>query len=156
MTLPDDVADYIATRITSNVRELESCLVRLQLESNLQATAVDLRMARDALRTLIKKNAARVTVEDIMNTVAARFDVTRADLCSSRRMRSISLPRQVAMYLCRQILQLSFPELGERFGGRNHSTVLLSFHKIEQQRKLDAELAALLDDLERKLRGGSC
>ncbi|MBM4370009.1 MAG: chromosomal replication initiator protein DnaA [Deltaproteobacteria bacterium] len=156
IALPDDVVDYVATRITSNVRELESCLVRLHLESNLQAAPVDLRMTKDALRTQVKKSTPHVTAEQIMNLVAERFDVTRADLCSERRMRSFSQPRQIAMYLCRRILQLSFPELGERFGGRDHSTVLTSFRKIEQQRKQDSELSALLDELERKLRGGTC
>ena len=151
--LPDDVVDYVATYVNTNVRELESCLVRLQLESNLQAAPVDLRMARDALRTIIKNRAPRVTPERIMNNVAAHFDVTKADLCSARRMRSISQPRQIAMYLCRHLLQLSYPNIGERFGGRNHSTVLTSYRKIERLRKLDSELAALLDELESKFRG---
>ena len=151
--LPDDVVEYVATHVTTNVRELESCLVRLQLESNLQAAPVDLRMARDALRTLIKNRAPRVTPDQIMNTVAARFDVTKADLRSARRMRSISQPRQIAMYLCRHLLQLSYPNIGERFGNRNHSTVLTSYRKIERLRKLDSELAALLDELEKKFHG---
>jgi len=151
--LPDDVVDYVATNVTTNVRELESCLVRLQLESNLQAAPVDLRMARDALRILIKNRAPRVTPDRIMNTVAARFDVTKADLCSPRRMRSISQPRQIAIYLCRHLLQLSYPNIGERFGGRNHSTVLTSYRKIERLRKMDSELSALLDELETKFRG---
>ena len=151
IVLPDDVADYVATHITTNVRELESCLVRLQLEANLQAAPVDLRMAKDALRTLIKNRAPRVTPDQIMNMVAARFDVTRADLCSPRRVRSISQPRHIAMYLCRHLLQLSFPVLGERFGGRDHSTVLTSYRKIDRLRKQDGELAALLDEFERKL-----
>jgi chromosomal replication initiator protein len=150
--IPDDVADYVATHVTTNVRELESCLVRLQLESNLQAAPVDLRMARSALRTLIKNRAPRVTPDQIMNTVATRFDVTKADLRSATRVRSVSQPRQIAMYLCRHLLQLSYPELGERFGGRDHSTVLTSYRKIERLRKQDGELAALLDELERKLR----
>ncbi|MFH1531798.1 MAG: chromosomal replication initiator protein DnaA [Pseudomonadota bacterium] len=150
--IPDDVADYVATNVTTNIRELESCLVRLQLESNLQAAPVDLRMARDALRTLIKNRAPRVTPDQIMNTVAARFNVTKADLRSPSRVRSVSQPRQIAMYLCRHLLQISYPELGERFGGRDHSTVLTSYRKIDRLRKQDGELAALLDELEGKLR----
>jgi len=151
IALPDDVADYVATHVTTNVRELESCLVRLQLEANLQAAPIDLRMARDALRTLIKNRAPRVTPDQIMNLVATRFDVTKADLRSPRRVRSISQPRHIAMYLCRHLLQLSYPEIGERFGGRDHSTVIISYRKIDRLRKQDSELAALLDDLERKL-----
>jgi chromosomal replication initiator protein len=150
--IPDDVADYIATNVTTNVRELESCLVRLQLESNLQAAPVDLGMAKDSLRTHIKNRALRITPDQIMNAVAARFNVTKADLRSASRVRSISHPRHIAMYLCRHLLQLSYPELGDRFGGRNHSTILTSHRKIERLRKQDNELAALLDELERKLR----
>jgi chromosomal replication initiator protein len=150
-SLPDDVAEFIADSITTNVRELESCLVRLELESDLRGIPINIKMAREALKTLIKNRSRKVTPDGIQQGVAARFGITVGDMRSSKRVRSISQPRQIAMYLCRKHTNLSTTELGDRFGGRDHSTVLSAVKKIENQVKQDSEFAATLQDIEREI-----
>jgi chromosomal replication initiator protein len=151
ITVPQDVLEYIATNISTNVRELESCLKRLECEADIRACSIDARMAKEALKTIIKARAPKVTPEKILMLVAARFNITVADMKSSTRTKSITEPRQMAMYLCRKLTTMSLPEIGDTFGGRNHSTVLSSVKKVENQVRMDSEFASVLEELIRKL-----
>lgn len=149
--LSDDVADYIASNITTNVRELESCLVRLELEANLSASAITLKTAKEALRTIIKDRITVLNADQIISAVAASFNVTVGDLKSTSRLQTVTQPRQVAMYLCRKLTEHSFPEIGQKFGGRDHSTVYTSIKKVEKRLTQDNEFAALIHDIEMNL-----
>lgn len=149
--LPHDVLDYVATNISMNVRELESCLARLELEANIRACPIDLKLAKEALKTIIRSRATNVNPERILAVVASFYRLNVEELSSQRRLKSITTPRHIAMYLCRKLTTMSLQEIGSSFGGRNHSTILSSLQKIERQMKMDSDFAATVHDLERKL-----
>jgi chromosomal replication initiator protein len=151
IALTDDVALFLAQMIRSNVRELEGTLIRLAAKSSLTGRAVDMAFARAELAA---SNAARpqlMSVEDIQRAVCHHFHLRSSDLVSKDRHKSVAFARHVAMYLCKQRLKCSFPELGRAFGNRDHTTVMSAVRKIEAQRDTDPEVRAHLEALERKL-----
>jgi len=150
--LPDEVATYIAAHIRSNVRELEGALLRLAARASFQNQPVTMELARDALHKLISLAPTGLTVESIQREVAAYFDVKLHDLKGPKRHRSVAHPRMVAMYLCRKLTSMSFPEIGSRFGGKDHSTVISAVRKIERLCTEDPALRSVVNTIETHLR----
>ena len=138
--LPDEVAFFIAKRIRSNVRELEGALRRVIANSRFTERAINLDFAKEALRDLLAVQARLVSIENIQKTVAEYFKIRVADLLSKRRSRSIARPRQVAMALAKELTNHSLPEIGDAFGGRDHTTVLHGCRRIESLRGTDKRI----------------
>ena len=148
-----DVLDFLATRITSNVRELEGALNRIVHQAMLVNQDVTIAVAQDVLRDLLRSHERRVTIDEIQRAVVEHYAIRMSDMQSARRARSIARPRQVAMYLAKQLTPRSLPEIGKKFGGRDHTTVM---HAVRQIEKLVAEDRSLADDvqqLRRQLQG---
>jgi chromosomal replication initiator protein len=138
--LPDEVAEYIARAIKSNVRELEGALTRLMAYASLTGTAVSLATAQSVLRNIIASQEKRVTIDLIQKSVSEHFNLREQDLKIRSNTRAIAFPRQVAMYIVKQLTTASLPEIGRQFGGKHHTTVLHSINKIEELRRSDKEL----------------
>ncbi|MCC7017577.1 MAG: chromosomal replication initiator protein DnaA [Rhodospirillales bacterium] len=151
--VPHKVLEFLAHRITSNVRELEGALNRVVAQSQLVGREISLETAQDYLKDLLRANDRRVTIEDIQKRVAAHFNVRLADMFSERRSRSVARPRQIAMYLAKQLTQRSLPEIGRKFGGRDHTTVMHAVRKVEELRTQDQAFAEDVDMLRRMLEG---
>lgn len=141
VNVPNKVLEFLAEKITSNIRELEGALNRIIANSELIGRAITLESAREVLADLIRSNDRKVTVEDIQRVVANHFSIKLSDMSSSSRLKQIAFPRQVAMYLAKQLTSLSFPDVGRKFGGRDHTTVLHSVKKVEELIKNDANFA---------------
>jgi chromosomal replication initiator protein len=138
--LPDDVAEYIARAIKSNVRELEGALTRLMAYASLTGVTVSLATAQQVLRNIIASQEKRVTIDLIQKRVSEHFNLREQDLKVRSNTRAIAFPRQVAMYIVKQLTTASLPEIGRQFGGKHHTTVLHSINKIEQLRRSDKDL----------------
>lgn len=149
--ISDEVLLFIAQTIRSNVRELEGTLIRLAAKSSLLGRGVDMDFARTEIAATSNARASETSVEDIQRTVCHHFKLRSGDLFSKDRHKSIAFARHVAMYLCRQRLKCSFPELGRAFGNRDHTTVMSAVRKVEALRGSDPEVRAHLEALERKL-----
>jgi chromosomal replication initiator protein len=149
--LGDDVALHLAQMIKSNVRELEGTLIRLAAKSSLTGRPVDLEFAKAEISAASPLRAQTISVEDIQRAVCHHFHLRSIDLTSKDRHKSVAFARHVAMYLCKQRLKCSFPELGRAFGNRDHTTVMSAVRKIEAQRDSDPQVRAHLEALERKL-----
>ena len=150
------VAAYIAKRLKSNVRELEGALQQIVAYQQFQPEAsrnITVELAKRVLRDQFSIVANLVTIENIQKTVADYYKIKVADMHSKRRPANIALPRQIAMYLARELTQHSLPEIGENFGGRDHATVMHAVKKISQERQNNAELNHELHVLEQMIRG---
>ncbi len=153
ISLPQDVAFFIAKRVRSNVRELEGCLIRLGALSSIVGNPITLDMARKTLEDLFPSVMEEITVERIQKVVCEHFKIKLSDLKSKRRSRNIVLPRQTAMYLARKFTQSSLPELGEAFGGKDHTSVLHSIRKVERMLDSNEELRKTVKKLEEVIEG---
>jgi chromosomal replication initiator protein len=142
--LPEDVALFIASRVRSNIRELEGSLIRLIAFSSLSGRTIDIEMARETLKDLIDDRGRSVTVESIQRLVAAHYRIKVTELKSRNNSKHISFPRQVAMYVAKQLTDKSLPALGEHFGGKHHTTVIHAIRKIEAMRQRDREFDAVV------------
>jgi chromosomal replication initiator protein len=151
--LSEEVAFFIAKNLRSNVRELEGALRSILAFASFHARPVTVEVAREALRDVLGASTGQVTIELIQKTVADHYKIKVADMYSKRRPVNISMPRQVAMYLAKELTQKSLPEIGELFGGRDHTTVLHAVRKIGAQRINDSELNHALHVLEQSLKG---
>jgi chromosomal replication initiator protein len=149
--LPDDVCLYVAQSIRSNVRELEGTLIRLAAKASLLQKPVELAFARTEMALAGATRPNEASVEDIQRLVCHHFKLRSVDLLSKDRHKSIAFARHVAMYLCKQRLKCSFPELGRAFGNRDHTTVISAVRKVDALRAVDPEVRAHLEALERKL-----
>ncbi|HSB17119.1 MAG TPA: chromosomal replication initiator protein DnaA [Bryobacteraceae bacterium] len=147
ITLPEDVRIFIATKTKSNVRELEGALVKLIAYSSMSGTPINLPMAQNCLRHLVHGQERRITIESIVRSVAERFSLQPSQLKQKSNARAIAYPRQVAMYLVKELTSASLPEIGRAFGGKHHTTVLHSVQKIETQRHQDPDLNRMLHSL---------
>ena len=139
--LPNDVAFFVAKRINSNIRELEGALRRVIASARFTGRSIDLAFAKEALRDLLVLQDKLVSVENIQKTVAEYYKIRVADLLSARRTRSITRPRQVAMALAKELTSHSLPEIGEWFGGRDHTTVLHACRKVNELKESDLRIA---------------
>jgi len=153
MSLPEDVAFFIAKQIRSNVRELEGALNRILAMSNFTGRDIDINLAKESLKDLIAVRGRQVTVENIQKTVAEYYKIKISDIHSKKRSRNYSRPRQIAMSLTRELTNLSFPEIGEAFGGRHHTTIMHACDEIEQHRLKDHNISQDLGFLTQVLRG---
>jgi chromosomal replication initiator protein len=149
--LPDNVAFFLAENIRSNVRELEGSLIRLAAQASIENRAIDLDFARHVLRSVFNLSAPRSSVEDVQRAVCTYYNIRLGELKGKSRQHSVTLPRMVGMYLCRAGLGSSFPEIGERFGGRDHTTVINACRKIERVLEADLAVRSAVDTLRRKL-----
>ncbi len=149
--LPDEVAFFIARQIRSNVRELEGALHRIVASSGFTGRPIDLELTREALRDLLVFQERRVTIQNIQKTVAEYFKMRIADLHSKRRNRQITRPRQIAMALAKELTSMSLPEIGDAFGGRDHTTVLHAQRKVQELITTDARVREDYQNLQRIL-----
>ena len=155
MTLdaPRKVLEFLAHKITSNVRELEGALNRVAAHTQLVGRELTLETTQEVLHDLLRANDRRVTIEEIQKRVAEHFNIRVSDMHSARRARSVARPRQVAMYLAKQLTSRSLPEIGRKFGGRDHTTVMHAVKKVDELRDRDATFAEDVELLRRMLEG---
>ncbi len=149
--VPEKVLEFLGHRITSNVRELEGALNRIIAHSQLIGRPITLETTQELLQDLLRATSRRVTIEEIQKKVAEHYNVKLADMHSPRRARAVARPRQVAMYLAKQLTTRSLPEIGRKFGGRDHTTVIHAVRKIEELRGGDATLSEDVELLKRLL-----
>jgi len=151
--MPEEVAFFVAKNVRSNVRELEGALRKILAYSRFNQKDITIQLARDALRDLLSIQNRQISVENIQKTVADYYKIKVADMYSKKRPASIARPRQIAMYLAKELTQKSLPEIGELFGGRDHTTVLHAVRKIGAERQQLADLNQQLHVLEQTLKG---
>jgi chromosomal replication initiator protein len=153
VALPTDVALFIASNIRSNVRELEGALIRLIAYASLTGAEVNLPTAQQVLKNFIDAQTRKVTIDAIQKAVAEQFGLRVTEIKAKNNSRAIVYPRQIAMYLAKQLTEASLPEIGRQFGGKHHTTVMHSVDKIEQVRKGDKDLNRMLNKLTETLSG---
>jgi chromosomal replication initiator protein len=151
--IPQAVLEFLARRITSNVRELEGALNRIVAQATLVGRAITLDLAQEILQDLLRAYERRVTIEEIQRRVAEHYGIRIADMHSARRARAVARPRQVAMYLAKQLTPRSLPEIGRKFGGRDHTTVMYAIRKIEDLRTTEPHMSDDIETLRRLLHG---
>jgi chromosomal replication initiator protein len=145
--LPDEVRIFMASKTKSNVRELEGALVKLIAYSELTGTPIHLQMAQQVLKHLVHMQDRKISIDSIQKAVAERFQIKQSQLKEKSNTKKVVYPRQVAMYLVKELTDASLPEIGRAFGGKHHTTVIHSINKIEQARTGDADLNRLLHSL---------
>jgi chromosomal replication initiator protein len=150
---PVEVASFLAEQITSNIREIEGAIAKVASLAELARRPVDIAMAREALRDTLAPSRRQVTIDAIVRCVTSHFGVKPVDLQSKRRSRSIAHPRQVCMFLARQLTPHSLVEIGGYFGGRDHTTVMYAVDRVQQELATDPALKGLIEDLARELKG---
>lgn len=149
--LPDEVALFLASSASTNVRELEGMLIRLGAVSSLTGKNITLDMAREVLKDIIVDKTKEVTVEMIQKYVADYFNIKMADLKSDKRTKTLVVPRQIAIYLCRDMTKASYPDIGDKFGGKDHSTIIHSVKKVDKLLSQDFELKNTIETLRKGL-----
>jgi chromosomal replication initiator protein len=148
---PDDVAMFLASSIISNVRELEGSLIRLNAFASLTGTAISVDLAREVLGNTLLRQERSCSIESIQKVVASYFKINISDLKSPKRVKSLAFPRQIAMYLCKKHVNSSFPEIGGKFGGKDHTTVMYACRKIEKLIEADCNLKSEVTIIERSI-----
>jgi chromosomal replication initiator protein len=151
--VPDKVLEFLAHKITSSVRELEGALNRVAAHSSLIGRDITLETCQEVLHDLLRASDRRISIEEIQKRVAEHFNIRLADMHSARRSRAVARPRQVAMYLAKQLTSRSLPEIGRKFGGRDHTTVMHAVKKVEELKTSDTTFAEDVDLLWRMLEG---
>jgi chromosomal replication initiator protein len=150
-TVPKEVIEFLAFKITSNIRELEGALNRILAHSDLVGRAITLDSAQDLLRDLLRSNEIKLSIEEIQRKVAEYYNIKMSDMVSTRRLQNLARPRQVAMYMSKILTSKSLPEIGRKFGGRDHTTVLHAFRKVQELSQQDPEFNTDLEILRRSL-----
>ncbi|GAB4388605.1 MAG: chromosomal replication initiator protein DnaA [Thermodesulfovibrionales bacterium] len=150
--LPEDVVYFIGSRVKSNVRDIEGCIIRLGAHSSLTGAPVDLAMARNVLRDFMQDDDKPLTVEAIMKAVADYFGLKVQDLKAKKRTKQIALPRQIAMYLARELTDASLSEIGKQMGGKDHATVIYACKQIEARRAKDDSFDRMIENLINKIK----
>jgi chromosomal replication initiator protein len=153
VTLPTDVALFIAQNVRTNVRELEGAMIRLVAYCSLTGVEITLSTAQQVLRNFLDQQVRKISIESIQKSVAEQFGMRIAEIKAKNNSRSVVVPRQIAMYLCKQLTDASLPEIGRQFGGKHHTTVMHSVDKIVEQRKTDKDLNRMLNQLTDHLTG---
>jgi chromosomal replication initiator protein len=151
--IPDEVSYYVAGNVKSNVRELEGCLIRLLAYCSLTGRDMNVETAREILKEIVGPERPRITVESIQRAVADYYDLSEDAIRGKRRTASVALPRQIAMFLCRELTDLSLKEIGSRFGGKDHTTVIHANDKIKNLMAQDAQSQAAIDKLMHTIQG---
>lgn len=150
--IPEEVAYYLASKVKSNIRELEGCLIRLGAQSSLTGSPVDLEMAKNILQDIIEDDERPITVENIQKIVCEYFDIKLSDIKAKKRTKEVALPRQIAMCLCKQLTNLSLSDIGKNFGGKDHATVIYACKQVEEKRAKDASFNKMIESLLKKIR----
>lgn len=150
---PDDVAMFLASSIKSNVRELEGSLIRINAFASLTGAQITIDFAREVIGNIVDEGKRLLTIEAVQRVVADFYKINVSDLKSPRRQRSFAHPRQVAMYLCKKHVHSSFPEIGNRFGGKDHTTVMHACRKVEKQMEFDPAMRSDVTTLEKTILG---
>ena len=151
INVPEDVIYFLSNSITSNVRELEGYLIRIGAYSSLTSTPINLDMAKEVLKNIITENNKEITIDRIQKTVSEHYQIKTSDLKSQKRLKNIVLPRQIAMYISRNLTDLSYPEIGEKFGGKDHSTIIHAIKKIEEKMSNDMGFKMTVEKLIEKM-----
>lgn len=152
LNVSNDVMVYIATKIKSNIRELEGALIRIVAYSSLTNKEITVDLAAEALKDIISnKHSKQVTIDLIIDVVASYYSLRIEDFKSQRRTRNVAYPRQIAMYLCRKLTDTSLPKIGEEFGGRDHTTVIHAYEKINEGLKNDESLQEAINEITKKI-----
>ena len=151
--VPDSVLEFLALKVTSNVRELEGALNRIVAHADVAKTPITLESTQDVLQDLLRAHDRRITIDEIQRKVAEHYNLRMTDMHSARRARNVARPRQVAMYLAKQLTARSLPEIGRKFGGRDHTTVMHAVRKVEELIEEDAQIAQDVDIVRRALTG---
>ncbi|MEK6712683.1 MAG: chromosomal replication initiation protein DnaA [Nitrospirae bacterium RBG_16_43_11] len=152
INFPDDVAMFLAENIKTNVRELEGALVRLGAFSSLTGQELSHDLAKRIFKDIIRDREEKITPDKIQKVISAHFNIKIADIKAKKRTKTLVVPRQIAMFLCRELLKMSFPEIGRLFGGKDHSTVIYSCNLIEKHKEEDPNMVYLLEDLIKKIK----
>lgn len=147
INLPNDVAFFLASQIDSNIRMLEGCLIRIGAFASLSKTEIDLQMAKEVLKNIIKPKEEFISIDVIQKVVAHHFNMKLSDFKVKRKNKGLVLPRQIAIYLSRKLTGLSLIEIGEKFGGKDHSTVLHSIKKVEEKMAMDSSFKEMMEHL---------
>ena len=151
VTLPEDVIQFLANTMKSNIRELEGSLVRLGAYASLTGQAITLEMAKTVLRDLIGEKKKIVAIDDIQEAVCTQFHVKLSELKSRRRSKTLVHPRQIAMYLCRELTDASYPEIGRQFGGKDHTTIIHACRQVTKAKESDAVLETTIEALKEQI-----
>ena len=147
LSLSNEVGLFLAGQLGSNIRELEGALTRLRAYSSLTGQEINASMAKEVLRDLLRDRQKTITVENIQKVVANYYNIKVSDIKSPKKLKIYASPRQIAMYLCRTMTKASFPEIGTKFGGKDHSTVIHAFRQVEKKISADRDLKNVLDSL---------
>ncbi|MBP2651232.1 MAG: Chromosomal replication initiator protein dnaA [Firmicutes bacterium] len=152
LDVPNDVMVYIASRIDNNIRELEGALIRVMAFSSLTGQNIDVNLASEALKDIFPNGTPKqITMELIQQVVADYFKLKQEEFLAKKRTRNVAYPRQIAMYLCRELTDTSLPRIGEKFGGRDHTTVIHAHDKISRERNEDSKLSNIIKELVRRI-----
>lgn len=151
--VPEDVLEFLGRTFTHNVRELEGSLIKIFALSSILDKEVNLELAKEALRDILKAQSRPISIELIQEIVTQRYNLKLTDMKARKRTDAIAFPRQIAMHLSRELTAASLPEIGNAFGGRDHTTVIHAINKIEQKMKLDLDLAATIESLIQQIKG---
>jgi chromosomal replication initiator protein len=151
--LPEDVAHLIAEKVSSNVRELEGALTRLHAVSSIQRMEITVELTRNALKPILQPKTVNISVDDIKKAVASHFSIKTSEMVSKRRTKNLSFPRHIAMYLCRKHTTASYPEIGNQFGGRDHSSVIHAANVVSTKISSDDKIRGIIGEIERHLLG---
>jgi chromosomal replication initiator protein len=152
VTLPQDVAFYLASNIEHNIRVLEGSLIRLSAFASLHNVPVSMDLAKEVMGHIIKDKKKEITIDMIIKEVATHFSIKTTDMKSAKRVKSIMAPRQIAMYLARKLTSSSLVSIGEKFGGKDHATVIHSIKKIEDEIDVKKELRDIVEKIESKIK----
>jgi chromosomal replication initiator protein len=151
--IPDAVLEFLALKVTSNIRELEGALNRIVAHADVTKQLITLESTQDVLQDLLRAHDRRITIDEIQRKVAEHYNIRLQDMHSARRARNVARPRQVAMYLAKQLTARSLPEIGRKFGGRDHTTVMHAVRKIEELMAEDTQIAQDVEIIRRALTG---
>jgi chromosomal replication initiator protein len=153
ISIPQNVEYYIASKSESSIRELEGFLIRIAAYSSLTRKEIDMNLVKEVLNKVMKHgNAKEITIDEVLKVVSAKFGVKVSDLKSDKRNKNLVLPRQMAMYLCRKITSESFPDIGDKIGGKDHSTVIYANNKMRKLVEEDQKIKRLAEEIENELK----
>ncbi|NOX20341.1 MAG: chromosomal replication initiator protein DnaA [Nitrospirae bacterium] len=153
ITLPQDVKYWLAMNVKSNIRELEGCLLKIAAHASITGMPITLEMTKEILKDTIVDKDRPITVENIMKTVAEEYKIRVTDLKSKKRTKEIAIPRQIAMYLARELTDLSLQDIGKHFGGKDHATVLYACKQIEKRKEKEDSFQRIIEGLIKKIKG---
>ncbi len=152
ISVPEEVANYLAAKVKTNIRELEGCLIRLGAQASLTGRPINIDMAKSILQDLIEDDEKPVTTDQIQRVVAEHFGLKISDMKAKKRTKEVALPRQIAMYLSKQLTSLSLSDIGKNFGGKDHATVIYACKQIEDKRSKDEVFNRMIEILSRKIK----